>query len=591
MKRFLAIATATIFISTVDGAADQNAALVIGNGIYKNAPKAATAVRDAHAVAEALEAAGWTVAKGTDLDRATMRKVIRDFAASLGDAEQVVIFYSGHALRTGGATYLAPTDARADSLTDVLFDGVPLDLLLEIAAEKAGKAVLFIDGAQLRGFRPTDFVEPGLAELDGPDGVLIVSAAMPGRAVRRSRWRDSRFARLIVDQFLMPGASIASVAQASGPPTYVTGSVDDDFMLAAIPDAEISGLDAEIELAFWRAAERSGRQEDYGAYLKRYPDGTFAELARERLGLDQAGTPTEAQSTIDSAVEAERQLNLSRIRRRNVQTWLQALGFDPRGIDGLFGPGSRNAIRKWQLQRGFANTGYLDQKQFDQLREEGLAALEEERRIAEEKRRISEAEDNAFWSATGARGTAIGYRAYLEKYPEGLHAKEARAALAQLAEAETDREARLEQQAFLRAQRVDTAEAYRDYLGAYPDGIYRDQALARLDEIEGREREQARRARYRATEDALRLSHQDRVSVERRLRYLGFETGPMDGNFDQRTRAAISGYQASRGFERTGYLDRTTVVTLVNDTSQPSGPVVLDGARVIEGLLDALGKR
>ena len=590
MRRISALAMAVALgwssVAWADGAA-----LVIGNGDYEHAPDAATAVRDAKSVASALEDAGWDVTHGTDLTRGTMRRLISKFAADAKDADELLIFYSGHALRTGGLTYLAPTNAKADSLTDVLFDGVPFELLVSLAAEKSGRAVIFIDGAQLRGFSPTDFVEPGITALEGPDGVLIVSAAAPGRAVRRSSWRDSRFAQMIVDRFLKPGENLASAAQTAPSPTWISGSVDADFALVAPPPPAMSELEREIELAYWRTAERTGKAEDYKAYLDRYPDGTFSEFARTRLGITGETAEVPKEPEIDPRIQAERDLNLSRLSKRRIQEYLLALGFDPNGIDGLFGRGSRNAIRRWQLKNGYDNDGWLTQEMVDKLTEQGEVALEEQRRIAEEQRRIREAEDNAYWSATGAKATPAGYRTYLEKYPEGLHSKLARAALAKIAEAEADELARKERRAFNRASKRDTAESYRDYLGEYPEGIYRDQALARLDEIEGAERAEAELARLEETEAALNLSDRDQLSVERRLRALGFEVGPLDGVFDERTRSGIRGFQSSRELPDTGYLDRQTVVTLVRETNRPQqqGQVQIDGTEVIRGLLEALG--
>ncbi|MEM7212110.1 MAG: peptidoglycan-binding domain-containing protein, partial [Pseudomonadota bacterium] len=218
--------------------------------------------------------------------------------------------------------------------------------------------------------------------------------------------------------------------------------------------------------------------------------------------------------------------------------------------------------------------------------------IEEQRRVAEERRRIREAEDNAYWSATGERGKPDGYRAYLEKYPEGLHAKVARAALAKIAEAKADAKAQRELRIFNRAKKRDTAESYRNYLGEFPEGIYRDQALARLDEIENAERVAAEVAALKNGEAALKLSQNDMISLEKRLRFLGFETGSEDGVFDDRTRGALKGYQASRGLKDTGYFDRDSLVTLVNESNQAAGRgnrVQIDGAKVIQGLLKALG--
>ena len=588
MNRFRHFAAALVIAVAPAAALAEDRALIIGNGAYANAPSADTAVQDAQLVAEGLEDAGWTVTLGTDLDRAAMRELIATFADEAEDADRLVVFYSGHALRTGGQTYLAPTDAAAGSLTEVLFDGVPLELIFRIAAEQSGKAVIFLDGAQLRGFRPTDFVEPGLATLDPPDGVMVVSAAMPGRAVRRSRHRESRFARLILDQFLMPGASVQQVAHDAEPPTFHTGTVHNDFALAPIADG--SGLNAELELEFWRAAEASGRPEDYRAYLDRFPNGLFAVFARQRLG--ETPPPAEQQpEPEDPNVVAERELRLTRDDRRNVQQWLAALGHDPKGVDGIFGPATRAALERWQRSIGVEATGYLTRDQLTRLTRAGTAALEEERRRAEEQERIERARDEAFWQATGADGTPEGWRRYLERFPEGQFAAAAREGLARHAEQEeADEATRRERRAFRRARQQDTAEAYRDYLGAYPQGIYRDEALARLDEIEGEEREEATRARLEAIEQSLGLRPADRRSIEMRLAILGYDPGPQDGEFDTRTREAIALFQEHRNLDNTGWLDRRTLVAILNESGQSRELNVIDGALIIKGLIDALNQ-
>ena len=501
----------------------------------------------------------------------------------------VVVFYSGHALRSAGITYLAPVDADASTLTAVLFDGVPLDLLLRQAATRSGNAIVFIDGAQLRGFKPTDFVEPGLADLGSPDDLMIVSAAAPGRAVRRSRWRESRFARLIVDRFLQPGVTVADVASALPPPTFTTGNTASDFMLVDPPKPgdDPAQLQTEIEISIWRAAENSGRREDYLAYLRRYPDGFFVDLARQRLGIGADTKIDDGEPEIDPAVAAENALELDRPRRRHVQQFLAALGFDPKGIDGLFGRGTRGALGRWQTARGYRATGYLTADQLGRLREEGNLAIAEARREAERRRREAEAADNAHWERTGASGRPRDLRAYLNAYPEGLHAAEARTALERIAEAKADAMTRRDRRAFRRASRRDTPEAYRDYLGEFPDGIFRDRALARLDKIEGAERDHANRRRLRRIENGLNLSVNDRVSVERRLHELGYRAGPPDGEFDRRTRAAIHSYQGDRGLPASGFLNHPTLVRLVRETTG-NGQARIEGADVIREILRAL---
>ncbi len=191
-------------------AAAADLALVIGNHDYRQAPDARSARIDARAVAEALEQGGYEVISGTNLNRNDMRRGIARFADRVDEADRAVVFYSGHALRSDGVTYLAPVEQGNASLVEVMMDGVPLDLVLRLAGEASGRAVVFIDGAQLDGFTPKAFAEPGIAEIDSPEGVLVVSAAAPGRAIARRTERQSEFARQVVERFLAPGNRVGS---------------------------------------------------------------------------------------------------------------------------------------------------------------------------------------------------------------------------------------------------------------------------------------------------------------------------------------------------------------------------------------------
>ena len=68
---------------------------------------------------------------------------------------------------------------------------------------------------------------------------------------------------------------------------------------------------------------------------------------------------------------AEAALDLDRPARRVIQQGLQNEGFDPGAADGLFGPRTRAAIRRWQEARGVPPTGYLDSVAAELLRAAG----------------------------------------------------------------------------------------------------------------------------------------------------------------------------------------------------------------------------
>ena len=68
----------------------------------------------------------------------------------------------------------------------------------------------------------------------------------------------------------------------------------------------------------------------------------------------------------------EASLGLDRPTRRLIQQGLRNEGFDPGAPDGLFGPRTRTAIRRWQEARGVRPTGYLGSAEVELLRAAAL---------------------------------------------------------------------------------------------------------------------------------------------------------------------------------------------------------------------------
>lgn len=72
----------------------------------------------------------------------------------------------------------------------------------------------------------------------------------------------------------------------------------------------------------------------------------------------------------DQATESN--LHLGRKQIAGIQGRLTALGFDPKGIDGALGPGTRHAISAWQRNESIPATGYLDPAQLARLDTEAV---------------------------------------------------------------------------------------------------------------------------------------------------------------------------------------------------------------------------
>ncbi len=147
---------------------------------------------------------------------------------------------------------------------------------------------------------------------------------------------------------------------------------------------------------------------------------------------------------------------------------------------------------------------------------------------------------------------------YLDRYPVGVHADEARELLAVYeAEEQTQRDSA----AWSAAVAGSTANSYRAYLAEFPDGIYASVAKQRIEALDPDGATDINAAK--AGEDRLNLNVATRLLIENRLKSAGFNPGRLDGVFDDSTRKAIKKYQKDRGLNQTGYIDAATVRALL----------------------------
>ncbi|MER9254255.1 caspase family protein [Mesorhizobium sp. M0598] len=92
--------------------AERRVALVIGNSAYRYAVPLSNPKNDAVDMTAKLQALGFEVVAGEDLDLSGMRGTVRDFIGKLDGADMALLFYAGHGVQVNGTNYMAPVDAR-----------------------------------------------------------------------------------------------------------------------------------------------------------------------------------------------------------------------------------------------------------------------------------------------------------------------------------------------------------------------------------------------------------------------------------------------------------------------------------------------
>jgi len=545
MRQILGLGLAGLLLA---GPSAADVALLVGNGDYGRAGSVRGAA-DVLAAEPALRAAGFEVIALRDGRSADLSAALQRFAAAAQGDERVVAVLAGRFAHSATDTWLLPVDAAGSGL-GAMGQALSVSAVLAVLSAAPGQAVLALGGAEA-GAALAPFLRDGLGAVTAPQGIAVVTGT------------PSATAGLARGALAQPGGDVVA-AVARDRALRLTGYAPRRLVLVpvgtAAPTPPPASSAPTVEQDYWRATRDLDTAAAYDSYLRRYPTGAFAAEARARLA-DLTASPAARAEAVEAA------LNLSRDARRAIQRDLSLLGHNTRGIDGIFGPGTRAAITGWQQANGIVPaTGFLTSDHIARISAQAelrAAQLEAE---AEARRQEQERLDRAFWEETGARGDEAGLRAYLRRFPDGLFADLAAERVAQIDAERAGQAAAQDRAAWDRARDVNTAEAYRGYLQAFPQGTFAEQARARIDALAEEPAQSAAEAQAAAAEAALGLNAVTRRLVESRLDALDLRPGPVDGAFDDDTRRAIRRYQTARALPVTGYLDQDTVVRLLADS-------------------------
>jgi uncharacterized caspase-like protein len=296
--------------------ADKRVALVIGNSAYPMAPLR-NPINDARAMAKTLNQLGFDVILRTNLTQRGMVESLRDFGARIGRDGEAVFYYSGHGMQVKGRNYLIPVDADIRGEDEVPYMSLDMAQVLDkLEAARSRANIVILDACRnnpfVRTFRSS---RVGLAQMDAPVGTLIAFATAPGSEARDGDGEFGTYTKHLLRQLPTPDVPVEivlrRVREAVTAETkdrqvpWESSSLKGDFVfnntagesvkrVEQRPAKEtIPGADpAAIEIAFWNTIKESADPADFEAYLKRYPAGNFAPLARNRI--DGARSPAAA---------------------------------------------------------------------------------------------------------------------------------------------------------------------------------------------------------------------------------------------------------------------------------------------------------
>jgi len=315
MRRVCLAVIACVFAAAPSRAAPL--ALVIGNETYTGLPALPACTASAGLVARKLKVAGYDVTSADNLSNGGMDGAVGEFAAkaAAAPASAALVYVCAYGAGLDGRDFLLPVSAQVARPSDLLAEGVLAKSFLAIGRGATRTAPLILALDLVRD--ATGVLGPvsgSLAREAVPEGVgvAVISETKPPSAPTAFA---AALAALASSGVLRPDA-----------PGKITGT------LPAAAGITVAGVrDAKLAAAPPPAAP--------AAPLKAAP---------------QPDSHATALPADDEMTEAQ---------RRRVQIALAGLGYYDGRLDGVFGPDTRAAIRRWQHEKGAEMTGRLTSAQ------------------------------------------------------------------------------------------------------------------------------------------------------------------------------------------------------------------------------------
>ena len=282
----------------------QRVALVIGNGAYRYAVPLHNTANDARDMADAVKRIGFDLVDGkalVDLDRSGLEQAIRRFGKSIRGGAVGLFYYSGHGMQMDGKNYLIPISANVESRTDIKYELVEIDVVLDERSNANSQLnIVILDACRINPFggKGLRSLSGGLAQLSAPHGTFIAYSTAPGRTAVDGNGRNSPYTEALARMIVQPGVRIEDVfikvrqevmkSTGGEQEPWEQGSLHGAFYLAgpatSTGASEVEpAVGSDKEPLFWQSIMNEGNPAAFEDYLRKYPNGEYAVLARLRI--------------------------------------------------------------------------------------------------------------------------------------------------------------------------------------------------------------------------------------------------------------------------------------------------------------------
>jgi len=291
--------------------AERRVALVIGNSDYSNTSPLRNPRNDANDVAATLKQVGFEVHLGLDLNQRGFGMMVEKFARELEGADVGLLFYAGHALQINEKNYLVSTDARLENEFLIASEAIELEPIVRLMESKSQTNLIFLDACRnnplaenlrrnLAALKRSASLGRGLARMEpSARDTLIAFAAAPGQEAADGSDRNSPFTASLLRHIPKPGVEVSVMLKevaadvrretrnsqrpqqlSDMSKTFYFANVQSAGAVAQTVEKMAPAPDRTLDVAYWSSAQASNDCESIRAYIQRFPDGAFIDLAK-----------------------------------------------------------------------------------------------------------------------------------------------------------------------------------------------------------------------------------------------------------------------------------------------------------------------
>ena len=198
---------------------EKRIALLIGIDAYQNAPRLNNPVKDARSIGGALRALNFEVIELFDPDLRRLSDGVREFGIKAQNADVALVYYAGHGVQVDHENYLVPADARLERERDLVYEALPLNLILGEVSQARKIGIVLLDSCRnnpfvermarsLRDSGRSAAVRVGLARVDSVPRNTLVAMSTRADEVADDGADHSPFASALIKQLQSPGLEL-----------------------------------------------------------------------------------------------------------------------------------------------------------------------------------------------------------------------------------------------------------------------------------------------------------------------------------------------------------------------------------------------